>query len=122
MEAHADLREINARIADAERQRDAAYLEGVLHDELVFRRADGSLATKRDYLDAVPKRRYDRLESDVVEVHEKGDSAVVTVIVDAAGQTQDGTAFGGRFRNVRVFVRDGGGWRCRIWVNTPADA
>lgn len=122
MEAHADLRELNARIGEAERQHDVEFLRRVLDDGLVFRRADGSIVGIQDYLDAVPKRGYDRLESEVVDVHEKGESAVVTVIVDAAGQTQDGTAFGGRFRNVRVFVRDGGDWRCRIWVNTPAQA
>jgi ketosteroid isomerase-like protein len=117
-----ELTQINVGIGDAEKRQDATDLEPVLHDDLVFRRADGKLISKQQYLDAVPTRVYERLDADVVEIHEKDESAVVTVIVDAAGTTADGSRFDGRFRNVRVFVKDDGRWLCRLWVNTPASA
>ncbi len=119
-----ELRNINARIGEAEKrhaEEDVEFLGGVLHDDLVFRRADGRLVSKRDYLDAVPNRTYERLEAEIVRIHETEASAVVTLLVDAVVRTQDGGTLAGRFRNVRVFVRDGGGWRCRIWVNTPEE-
>jgi ketosteroid isomerase-like protein len=119
-----DLSRINAKIGEAEKRhedRDVEFLASVLHDDLVFRRADGSIVGKQDYLKAVPTRTYERLESEVVEINERQDSTVVTVIVDAAGTTASGR-FEGRFRNTRVFVNDGGRWLCRIWVNVPVQA
>jgi ketosteroid isomerase-like protein len=119
--AHQDLRQINVEIGEAETRQDAKSLDRVLHDDLVFRRADGHLVTKQEYLEAVPTRTYERLESDVPEIHEQQESAVVTVIVDAAGTTARGR-FEGRYRNTRVFVNDDGRWLCRIWVNVPIQA
>lgn len=111
-----ELRRLNVEIGKLEADRDAEALDRLLHDDLVFRRADGALVRKREYLDAVPTRTYDRMETEVQEIDRADASSVVTVIVDTAGTGPRGP-FAGRFRNTRVFVQDGGRWRCRIWVN-----
>src|SRR5262249_29143252 len=110
-----DLRTLNLEIGRAERERDRAFLAEVLHDELVFRRANGSIASKVEYLDELERRTYEALEVDIAEIDEQAGSAVVTAIVTASGSA-DGTPFAGTFRNLRTVVADGDGWRCRLWV------
>jgi glyoxylase I family protein len=111
------LRSINAELGECERKQDVARLAELLHDELEFRRADGTIVTKQEYLDAVPARTYTTLESEVVAVDAAGASPTVTVIVRAAG-TASGTSFAGTFRNTRVFVEEDDRWQCRLWVNS----
>ena len=115
--ATSDLRELNARMAVAEQSGDRDFLAAALHDDLVFRRADGSFSTKQSFLAQLDERTYDVLVDDIVDVDEKPGSAVVTAIVTARG-TAHGKAFAGTFRNVRAFTRDDAGWQCRLWVNT----
>jgi catechol 2,3-dioxygenase-like lactoylglutathione lyase family enzyme len=111
------LRDVNLQIGDAERAHDLDFLREILDDALIFRRADGSLVGKDDYLKAVESRRYDTLVTEVTEIDEKADSCVVTTIVTARG-TSNGKAFGGTFRNVRTFIGGEGAWRCKVWLNT----
>lgn len=111
------LRQLNVEIGEREKAQDVDGLNELLHDDLVFRRADGTIVTKREYLDAVPTRTYDVLESEIAGIDEDEQSAVVTVIVTAAG-TAKGTSFGGTFRNTRVFVSEADRWQCRLWLNT----
>jgi glyoxylase I family protein len=91
----------------------------VLHDDLLFRRADGTIVTKQQYLDAVPTRTYDVLEVELGQIEETETSAVVLVSVRAEGAS-NGKAFKGTYRNTRLFVREGGSWLCRVWVNVRA--
>jgi glyoxylase I family protein len=111
------LRQVNVEIGEREKAQDVDRLDQLLHDDLVFRRADGTIVTKREYLDAVPTRTYDTLESEIVGTDEGKESAVVTVIVTAVG-TGNGTSFRGTFRNTRVFVTEDDRWQCRLWLNT----
>jgi catechol 2,3-dioxygenase-like lactoylglutathione lyase family enzyme len=115
--ARADLRRLNLELGRAEREGDRDYLADVLHDDLVFRRADGTVASKRDYLAELARRSYDALDVAIAEIDEQAESAVVTAFVTARGRS-NGEAFAGTFRNLRTFVRDGDGWRCRVWINT----
>ena len=112
-----DLRALNVDIGVAEKEHDVAFLAGLLHDDLVFRRADGGIVGKTEYLEAVAGRVYDMLETEVSEVEPRDASTVVTAIVKASG-TANGSPFGGTFRNVRTFVGGEGAWRCTAWVNT----
>jgi glyoxylase I family protein len=112
-----DIGTINLDIGEAERNHDIDALRAVLHDGLIFRRADGTLVGLDEYLADVPNRTYDELAAEVVEADEKESSAVVTVLVRARG-TAHGKPFAGTFRNVRTFVKDSEGWRCRLWINT----
>ena len=111
------LRSVNVEIGECERARNVARLAELLHDELEFRRADGTIVQKQEYLDAVPARMYTTLASDVVAVDAGGASPTVTVIVRAAG-TENGRSFAGTFRNTRVFVHEDDRWQCRLWVDT----
>jgi glyoxylase I family protein len=111
------LRQVNFDIGEAERAQDVDGLADLVHEDLVFRRADGTIVTKREYLDAVPTRTFDTLESEVVGIDEGKDSAVVTVIITAAG-TAAGKSFAGTYRNTRVFVSEDDRWQCRLWLNT----
>jgi glyoxylase I family protein len=110
------LRQVNFDIGEAEKTHDVDRLEEILHDDLVFRRADGTIVTKREYLESVSAKTFERLESQIVEIDEGKDSAIVTVIVTAAG-TANGAKFAGTYRNTRVFVSEGDRWQCRLWLN-----
>jgi Domain of unknown function (DUF4440) len=112
-----DLRRANTEIGVAEKNHDLDFLDAALDDDLIFRRADGSIVGKDAYLKSVCRRTYDCISTEVVEVDQRADSAVVTAIVTASG-TADGTPFSGTFRNVRAFVGGKGRWRCSIWINT----
>jgi glyoxylase I family protein len=114
-----DLRALNLEIGEAERNHDVDSLRDVLHDELVFRRADGILVGKDAYLADLPNRAYDELTVEVADLEERDESAVVTVMVSVRG-TAHGQPFGGTFRNVRTFVKADDGWQCRFWINTRA--
>jgi glyoxylase I family protein len=118
-DAQRDLRRLNHEIGRAEKERDRDFLAGVLDEDLVFRRADGTLASKVEYLDELEHRTYASLDVEIAEVDEQAHSAVVTAIVTASGSA-GGKPFDGTFRNVRTFVDDGGVWRCRLWINTRA--
>jgi glyoxylase I family protein len=90
-----------------------------LHDDLLFRRADGTVVTKQQYLDAVPTRTYGVLDVELGQIEETENGAVVLVLVRAEG-TSNGKAFKGTYRNTRLFVRESGAWLCRVWINVRA--
>src|SRR4051794_36356118 len=104
-------RNIALDMGRAEREGDIPALERYLHNDLTFRRVSGSIVDKQTFLKEVAER--DRLDSEILEdeeeVADSPDSVVVTLIVRTRG---------GSFRNVRVFVRDYGAWRCKLWINT----
>jgi glyoxylase I family protein len=110
------LQELNLEIGEAEKRHDAGFLHDVLHEDLVFRRADGSIVDKPRYLRDLPEKTYRRVESEVIEMDEGQDSAAVSVLVRAAW-TSDGRSFTGSFRNTRLFTRKDGRWQCLAWVN-----
>jgi glyoxylase I family protein len=112
-----DLREVNVGIGVAEKAHDLEFLGDVLDDDLIFRRADSKIVGKDAYLEALRARTYDDIATEISEVDEQADSAVVTAIVTASGAS-DGKPFSGTFRNVRTFVADDDGWRCTLWINT----
>ena len=107
-------KDIALDMGQAEKDGDVQALERYLHKDLIFSRADGSIVDRMTFLGTVKER--DHLDLEVLEDEEEdeadADSAVVTLIVRTHGAS---------FRNVRVFVRDGQTWRCRLWVNTKLD-
>lgn len=99
----------------AEKEGDRKSLERYLHQDLVFRRADGSIVGKEAFLaDLKPRERLDwELMSDEPDAADaRSESVALTLIVRTSA---------GSFRNMRVFVQDDGGWRCRLWVNTELE-
>lgn len=104
------LKKLNLEIAQAEDRGDAKWLEGVLSQELSFRRANGKVVNRAQFLlDVKPRSASQtRIES----VHLFGERAVVTCIVTL---TIDGKE--AEFHNVRLFVRESGAWKLLGWAN-----
>lgn len=91
-----ELQELNLRIGAAEKERDVDFLREVLHEDLIFRRADGTFADKDQYLGDLTERTYEELVAEVVDIDERPESAVVTVVVTTRG-TSHGRPFEGAF-------------------------
>jgi ketosteroid isomerase-like protein len=114
------LKDLNVKIADAEMNRKDGFLDTVIADDLIFRRADGTTATKEQYLAGIrnPENTYSQVEASNVEVFVQDEGlALVSLIVRAAG-VRGGKPFSGTFRNTRVFAKKPAGWRCVVWFNT----
>jgi hypothetical protein len=62
------LRDLNVAIGTAEKEHDVEFLRDVLHDDLVFRRADGTVVGKDEYLGALQDRTYDVLDVEISDV------------------------------------------------------
>ena len=88
MSIRSQLIEINEHIVKAEQSATPAeveYLRTVLSDDLLFRRADGTIVDKVTFLNNVPlsAQRLTRRQPSDVEVHVRGQSALVTLTVTA---------------------------------------
>ncbi len=119
----AALIELNQRIGEAEKGRDNQFMADILSDALRFRRANSIIHDKTQYLNDLinPANTYDRLKASNVEVvHSVENTAVVSLVVDAAGM-REGKPFSGKYRNIRIFMKEVDtphGWRCHMWFNT----
>ena len=113
---------LNVLIGEAELNRDENFLRDVLADELVFRRANGSIVTKDEYLAElkIPENTYEYLHSENIKAQVKDENALVSLVVRAKGKRGE-KEFEGKFRNLRVFVRKDKNWQCVIWHNTRLD-
>ena len=119
-----ELKQLNEQFAEAEKNRNEDFFRSVLADGMRFRRADGSETNKDDYIQALkdPRNTYDTLESsDVEAIVYDGRTALVSLRVVARGQ-RAGKPFEGSFRNTRLFVKEGGNWRCAVWLNNREEA
>jgi len=118
MNTEQDLVDLNHRIGEAEKNRNENYLTEILADDLVFRRANGDIAFKQDYLQGIrdPDNTYSRLESSDIEAKIRDHVAVVTLRVNAAGM-RGGSPFASVFHNTRVFRKapeSRYGWQCCV--------
>lgn len=124
MNENAALLEINNRIPQAERERDVSYLDTILDETLVFKRADGTIVGKSVYLSSV-KNEANTVESidqvvSGIEFNEGGNVAIVNSIVKFNG-TRSGKNVQGLFRNTRYF-RNEMGWKMFVWHNDKLSA
>jgi hypothetical protein len=113
-----ELRRLNEEIRVKEQAGEKPYFDELLADTFLFRRADGTIVDKRQYLDdlgSVAKNPYERLESVVENVTLDGVSGVVNVLVLAKRKKMERAAV---FQNVRVFIRQDENWKLIMWVNT----
>lgn len=119
------LIEMNVRMADEEKRgKDGTpFLDSVLDDALIFRRANGQVVGKAEYLEGLanPGNTYEYLRADAVEVALYEDTAVVSLRIAAKG-VRAGQEFEGIFRNTRLFLYRKDGWRCALWFNTLAQS
>lgn len=110
---------LNVLIGEAELKRDEDFLHGVLSNELVFRRANGVVVTKDEYLTDLmkPENIYEYLFPENIRAQVKNDTALVSLDVRAKGKRGE-KEFEGVFRNLRVFQNKDKSWQCVIWHNT----
>lgn len=113
---------LNVLIGEAELNRDEDFLSGVLSDELIFRRANGSIVSKEEYLTNLMKQEntYEFLHSENIKAQVKDDTALVSLNVRAKGKRGE-KEFEGNFHNLRVFINKAKNWQCVIWHNTSLD-
>jgi Domain of unknown function (DUF4440) len=106
------IEQLNVEIGDAEDRGDSVWLDGVLAPQLAFRRANGQIVNREEYLQAVAPGgpRETQVESTVLF----GDRAVVTCIVTIRSARGDQ-----RYHNVRLLVRHEEKWKVLGWANEP---
>lgn len=97
------------------------FLENVLSDDLIFRRASKAIVTRQEYLDGLSKATYERVDTQVMEVKisSNGNYAVVTCLVTAKGVGRNGP-FEGTYKNIRFWRRSEAsvvGWLLYGWYN-----
>lgn len=133
---HEELKQVNIKIGEAEKRRergDVEFLYRVLDEKLLFRRGDGTVVGKEQYLAALvsPYNTYERLDinPDDVQVMAFEETAVVSLLITAKGIRRTATGedkeFSGVFRNTRIFLkgkmeagRHQEEWQCVVWFNT----
>jgi len=89
-----------------------------LDANLLFRRGDGTTASKQNFLDDLgdAENASERLDTDVTQVQVFGDQAIVVAHVYLKWRRR-GNPVDGTFRNIRLFEQQDGVWRCVMWFN-----
>ena len=110
------LIKLNKEIGEMEDQGERAteYFKTHLSDQLIFRRANGTIADKHDFIEGLKAdKRFKARVSDLVSVGIKGDRALITLMV--VGTLKDDSVH--YYRNVRLFARVGEDWKMELWFN-----
>jgi len=96
------LAKLNIEIASAEDRGDIVWLESILAPELVFRRANGVVVGRQQFLENVSPRSKSKTRIESIILHGR-DRAVVTCIVTVKIGGVDS-----EFHNIRMFIREVG--------------
>ena len=115
-----ELTKIKAQWSDAEKNRDIPYLDKLWADDAVFGTSLGTVLNKQQLIELIQgtDRTVDELKSDNIEVRVYGNTAIMTDHTVMRG-TYKGAPFGGDYRYVRIFVKEGGKWRVELVQATP---
>jgi hypothetical protein len=117
MTSREELISTNLSLAAWEQQRDEQAIERldtVISQNLLFRRADGTVVGKLEFMAGLdrPSPFAERSsEIDAVEIREDRALVVSTVV----GRTANGVLK--RYRNLRWFVLTNGAWQLVFWFN-----
>lgn len=111
------LRELTAKINDAENEGNREFFSGILAPQLAFQRADGprTVDDRVAFLKKVEKALSGRertLVRIVEPIHLYGNRAVVSCIIRVGTE---------EYHNLRLFVRRDGDWKLLGWANEPAE-
>lgn len=92
----------------------ADYFKPRLSDQLMFRRANGVVVDKQQFLAGFedPSPFIERMAEDI-QVNVMGDRAMVTLIIRTV--KSDGSR--GRYRNIRLLTRTPERWVIQFWYN-----
>ena len=110
------LEQLNIQIGIAESKGDDKsrnWLDGILAPQLTFRRANGTVDNRDDFLKKVTSSNPHETEVVSIDLYGK-DRAIVACIVTV--KSKDGDK---RYHNLRLFVRHEGQWKLLGWANEP---
>jgi len=89
--------------------------EKLLSDQLIFRRANGKVVGKAEFLEGFKKAGpFASRSCGIISVTPLNDRALVTLIV-VATRVDDGSVH--HSRNIRLFSRSGKDWIMELWYN-----
>jgi ketosteroid isomerase-like protein len=114
------LTKIKQQWSEAEMKRDIPYLNQLWADDAVFGTSLGTVLNKQQLIELIKgtDRTIDELHSDDIQVRVYGNTAIMTDHTTIRG-TYKGAPFGGEYRYVRIFVKQGGKWRVELVQATP---
>jgi quercetin dioxygenase-like cupin family protein len=116
----ADLISINAKILQAEEEGSKEAqdrLEPILAKDFCIVRASGVKQDRQTFLDAMPKNAHLGRFAEAPEIQIFSDCAVYSCRLTTL-RKPDGTEITRNFWNTRLFLREGGQWRCQMWQVT----
>ena len=117
------IRLLESRRYRAMCEADAATLDELLADSLVYTHSYGGADTKASYLDGIRSKKwiYQAVERPIEDIQVHGDCAVVTgqvrIELLSSGQPKK---LNSRFTN--VWVKGAKGWQMVAWQSTPLPA
>lgn len=93
--------------------KDAKAIDSLLASELIFINYEGAVMNKAAYLEnvKVTSVHFEHVESETMQVHVYGQSAVVTGLYRESG-TKNGKPFSRRERFVDTWINRGNTWLC----------
>ena len=110
------LQKLNRQIADEEQRGAAAstFFKTHLSDQLIFRRANGKVVDKANFLEGLKNNPFQTRAAEMIEVNLLEDRALVTLIVIGI-RADDGSVH--YYRNIRFFTLSGDQWLLEFWYN-----
>jgi hypothetical protein len=105
---------LNEKIGISEKAAQRDFFVQHLADNLVFRRANGAVIGKQEFLEGLKPDQLEMLETFVDDITINQESAVVDVTVKAKRRNQSPA----EFRNIRMFQKNGTQWQLAAWINT----
>jgi Domain of unknown function (DUF4440) len=114
----AELTQINEDFSKAELTQDIGFFQDILSGNLAFRRANGTVVSKADFLASLPNMTYHTNKTSQITIRQiLPDTYAVSCIVEAKGVKQDGSPFEGKFSNNRLFRLESGKFKLFSWHN-----
>ena len=114
------IRELENRRFRAMCEGDAATLEALLADGLVYTHSSANVDTKASYIAGIRSKKwiYKRVERAAEDIQVHGNCAVVTgeAHIDVAVSGTDRTL---RSRYTNVWINGAKGWQMTAWQSTP---
>jgi hypothetical protein len=95
------------------------FFEQHLSDQLIFRRADSTVAGKCEFITGLGGGSNKRTAEEIkrLSADDWQDCAMVTLIVVTKEESSSGVEIERRFRNVRYFKKDDQRWIMHCWYN-----